>query len=210
MDTCTDVQIELERQHHGAIEELPEDAVSHVATCVACQEYRREMAEMDRVMKLELAPTLDEVRWQRIARRARWVARRPRRELACTLALIAATFAFGFVNHSTWLVSGGLVLAVLPNRIASWRKRREELRRLGPRSSELLKTVADELKTSEGRCVANALLYVALAALFVVITPFVKDLRPPLVVAALLLVMAWYDFIVRRRRVIRMQSELAP
>ena len=67
MDTCTDIQIELERKHHGAIDALPEKAASHITTCVACQEYRRELAEMGRVMQLELAPTLDEIRWKGIA-----------------------------------------------------------------------------------------------------------------------------------------------
>lgn len=210
MDACSDFQIELERRQHNAIDELPEEAVSYLATCTAWQRYERELAEVGRVMQLELAPTLDEIHRQRIARRARRVARRPLRELAYTLTLIAATFVWGFLSHPTWLVPGGLVLTGLPNHIARWRNRRQALKRLFVNSSELLTMVADELQITETRCVAIALIYVALAALFLAITPFVRDLGPPLVVAAILFVSAGYDLIVRRRRVIRIQSELAP
>ena len=161
-------------------------------------------------MQLTLAPTLGESRWQRLARRARWVANRPHRELLYTLTLIVATFAFGFVQPSTWLVTGGLLLAVLPDRIANWKKRREELRHLCEHGAELLATVSKELQMLEARCVLNALFDVALALLFLVVAPFLNSLVPPLVVAAVLFVMAWYSMIVRRRRFIRMQAELAP
>jgi hypothetical protein len=209
MDTCTDCQIELEKKQHRAIDELPEAVARHVETCSACQAYQQELAEMQRVMQLTLAPTVAEIQWQRIARRARWVAHRPYRELAYTLTLIALTFVWGFVHPSTWLVTGGLLLYVLPDRISSWKKRRKELQRLCERSSELFAAVAKELKWLEGKCVLNALFYAALGILFVVVAPFLNDLRPPLAVAAILFVMAWYNMIVRRRRAIRMQSELA-
>ncbi len=208
MNTCTDCQIELEKKNHGAVDELPDTLVEHVETCTACQKYQQELAEMHRVVQLTLAPTLTDIKWQRIARRARWVARRPYRKLAYTLTLTALTFVWGFFNHPTWFVTGGLLLAVLPKQIADWKKRRNELRRLCAHSVELFATVADELRSLEIGCVVDALLYTGLAALFLAVAPFANDLRPPLVVAAFFFGLAWYKIKVRRRQVNRMQSEL--
>ncbi|MEM7164270.1 MAG: hypothetical protein AAF581_02330 [Planctomycetota bacterium] len=209
MDACAECQIELEKQYHGAIAALPDASASHLAACADCQTYQEQLGAMDQVLRVTLAPTTDERRWQRIAKRARWVAHKPLRELLYSSGLFTATVVFGFWNHSTWLVSGGLLLAVLPDRFAAWKRRRSELPELYENTGDFIAQMRSEIDKQRLHCLTSAFVDVGIATLFLVMTPFLKSPVPPLAVAAIFLGMAFYQVKVHRPRLTRMQAEVA-
>lgn len=113
---------------------------------------------------------------ERVERRLRRVERAAWNELAWTSALMVACVALG-----SWPVALGLLLAVLPTRLAAVRERRIEIRRLAG-TEDLFELERRTLERSiEAKRLATVLDF-TFAALFIALTPWLP--RPSMALFA--------------------------
>jgi hypothetical protein len=152
------------------------------------------MNDDDELMRLErdlaaVAGRLERrIGWSEVEPRVRWAMRRPARQLAGTISLIAVCVGAGLWAPATWLVAAGLLLAVLPDRIRAARERRLALADAG--EGDLLALYGRELQRKLAGHFVQALAAFALALLFLVAGVLAPDSRPGLIAAALLATVA--------------------
>jgi hypothetical protein len=131
--------------------------------------------------------------WGRVERRVRRRIHAPTFRLATTLAILVLCVTAGSFGVTVgWLVAIGLVLAVLPGRIADVRRRRSTLRHVDS-AADVRALCRDEARRAMAGAFLRALLFVVIGALYL-LTALVaawRDKSPwPGVIAGTLL-LAW-------------------
>ena len=107
--------------------------------------------------------------WGRLEARIRRRLRRPWFELAQTLGFILLCLTLGFLGlPQGWLLAAGLSLAVLPNRFARIRQRKEALAAVES-STDVQVLVHDEAKKRMGGAFTRALFFAVIGLLYIAV-----------------------------------------
>ncbi|MEQ8765410.1 MAG: hypothetical protein RL885_15860 [Planctomycetota bacterium] len=150
--------------------------------------------------------------WRALRRNVRRSLLRPALALLGSVALLIAGVALGWAGHfSGWLLAGGLVLAVIPDRLQRLRASRERVAGLD-NSEDLRAHLLREARLERAGAFVSALVHAAVSLLFLgtglIAALLGKDYRPGLISALIVALLAAYHLLWRLPRVSRQCASL--